>query len=650
MSNFNFNWIKENLSEDATIFYIGAAGLNEVIQLRKYFPKTTIHAFEPSNHWISRYPIFDIALDHNINYHQAAVSDIAGEVSFYPCEKYGEQTWPVSSSIFKPTDSLDFLSFSEPITVQSIRLDTFCEQHDVYPDFIHVDAQGAEYSIFSAMGSHRPKFIWTEICEFDRYDTGVTYNQYYDLLISMGYEKIISDGPDELYVLHGTTVTEYVTKKESDTNIKQFFQKMAEKNNLLNFVYKSKNHVSYKNIHCYVNYNSFEHMLQQLGKINKVYYSDNLPEDKFVYEFINHTGLETNDFFGENGFNELDPIPDNVMQRIREKTAFLMITVPFESPLHPHRMPNIHKYFKKLNLPSSQVIYLSACLNSKEIYKEYCNSIGEDPACIMEYNFSENLVVHSQLAERFKNTEYKSNKKKTFLMFNRRWLSHPHRTLFLYNLYKMNMLNDFHISFNKTDVDHPQYTYTDAVKMHYPNFFKTTEKLDESLLDSLEDLLPLFLDTNDLVSGSLMFDEFDSTGSFYEESFINIIAETYFYTSTANILHLTEKTFKPILYKQPFIMLGPPGMLKKLRELGFKTFHDVWDESYDDTLDHTERFYKVLDLCEKIRQWPQTRKVLAMQECKNIVEHNFNFLLNYKHNPTLLLDFIKRHKLSPYDE
>jgi hypothetical protein len=97
-------------------------------------------------------------------------------------------------------------------------------------------------------------------------------------------------------------------------------------------------------------------------------------------------------------------------------------------------------------------------------------------------------------------------------------------------------------------------------------------------------------------------------------------------------------------------MLGAPGMLKKLREMGFKTFHEVWDESYDDTPDHTERFYKIIDLCEKISKWPQIRKVLAMQKCKSIVEHNFNFLLNYKHNPTLLLDFIKRHKLSPYED
>jgi hypothetical protein len=37
-----------------------------------------------------------------------------------------------------------------------------------------------------------------------------------------------------------------------------------------------------------------------------------------------------------------------------------------------------------------------------------------------------------------------------------------------------------------------------------------------------------------------------------------------------------------------------------------------------------------------------------MQKCKSIVEHNFNVLLNYKKEPTLLLDFIEKYKLSPY--
>jgi FkbM family methyltransferase len=587
-----------------------------------------------------------MAKQNNIEYHQLAVSDVDGVVSFYQSELNNNVIWPVSSSIFEPTDNINFLSFSSPVTVSSTRLDTFCKKHNVHPDFIHIDAQGAEFAIFSAIGEYKPKFIWTEISEFHNYKTGVNYQNFYDLMLELGYRKLIQDGPDELYVLNKYQVTDYVSKSV----VSPFIKILAEKTNIVNFVYKSKDHVSLYNIHATENtflYNTFK----QLNMINTVYYTDNLPSKKFIYEYQQSHEIETTEFFGENGFNEIDPIPDNVISRIREKTAFLIITTPFESPIQPYRLVKIHEYFKKLNLPASQVIYLTGCLNANELYENYCNSINDSPACIMEYNFSENLVVHSQFAEKIKNYQYSATpKNKTFLMFNRRWLNHPHRTLFFYNMNKRKILKDFYISFSKKDVDRQEHFFNEVLKGHYAHYFtfENQDPVDLSLLTEIDDMLPMYLDTTDLDTSSLMFDEFNSTRRFYDESFINIVAETYFYTRSTNILHLTEKTFKPLLYKQPFIMLGPPGMLNKLKELGFKTFNDIWDESYDETLDHTERFYKILDLCEKISKWPQIRKVLAMQKCKRIVEHNFNVLLNYNKKPTLLLNFIEKYKLSPY--
>ncbi len=38
-----------------------------------------------------------------------------------------------------------------------------------------------------------------------------------------------------------------------------------------------------------------------------------------------------------------------------------------------------------------------------------------------------------------------------------------------------------------------------------------------------------------------------------------------------------------------FLIAGQPGALKKLRGLGFKTFSDYWDESYDNIIEWTER-------------------------------------------------------------
>ena len=45
---------------------------------------------------------------------------------------------------------------------------------------------------------------------------------------------------------------------------------------------------------------------------------------------------------------------------------------------------------------------------------------------------------------------------------------------------------------------------------------------------------------------------------------------------------LSEKTTRPISMKHPFMMLANKHFLKNLRDLGFRTFHNHLDESYDD--------------------------------------------------------------------
>lgn len=640
VSNFNVAWLQENLSEESVIFYIGAANLVETINIKKAFPKSIIHAFECSTYWIKDHPIIKLAKQNDIEYHQYAVSNIDGEISFYQSLKNKDEIWPVSSSIFEPTENCNFLSFAEPTTVQSIRLDTFCKSYNICPDFIHIDAQGAEYSIFSAIGNYRPKIIWTEISEFEMYKTGVKYNDFYNLLVSMGYKKLFTDGPDELYVLSDLEPTEYVPNKQQLENKK------------VTFVFKHNSHISPHNIHSPKDTFLYK-MLDSFKMVENVYYSDNLPKENFIYEYQQNWELGVNGFFGENGFLELDPCPENVLQRIRDKTAWLIITMPFESPLQSHRIIKIHNYIKKQNLPPTQIIYMTGCLNGQELYELFCQSNNEKPVMNLEY-LAENFFVHSDMAKTPVNIfkRYSTQpREKTFLMFNRRWLHHPHRTLFLYYLYKFGMLNDFFISFSKVDVDHQTHNYIDVLESHFSNFFKNDSytSLTKEDLINLNNLLPLYLDTTDLHTSSLMFDKFKDTSKFYYNSFINIVGETYFYTSTTNILHLTEKTLKPILYKQPFIMLGPPLMLKGLQELGLKTFNDVWDESYDETLDHTERFFKVLNLCKEIHSWSTLEKQSAMEKCKNLVQHNFNFLLNFNKNKKLIYKFLNKYKIQKND-
>ena len=44
----------------------------------------------------------------------------------------------------------------------------------------------------------------------------------------------------------------------------------------------------------------------------------------------------------------------------------------------------------------------------------------------------------------------------------------------------------------------------------------------------------------------------------------------------------TEKIWKPILAGIPFVCIATQNFLKRVRDLGFKTYDTVWDESYDE--------------------------------------------------------------------
>ena len=104
-------------------------------------------------------------------------------------------------------------------------------------------------------------------------------------------------------------------------------------------------------------------------------------------------------------------------------------------------------------------------------------------------------------------------------------------------------------------------------------------------------------------------------------SLIHIVTETV-YRGRKN--HLTEKTFKPIVMQQPFIIQSCKGSLEYLRRYGFKTFGEFWDESYDEA-DDSVRTYEIGKLLESINTMSQKEKATLQTAVNSTVEHNYNW-------------------------
>jgi hypothetical protein len=102
--------------------------------------------------------------------------------------------------------------------------------------------------------------------------------------------------------------------------------------------------------------------------------------------------------------------------------------------------------------------------------------------------------------------------------------------------------------------------------------------------------------------------------------------ETHFDADQSGGTFLTEKTFKPIKHGQLFFVAGPAGSLQALRDLGYRTFDNVLDNTYDRIADNTQRWCK---LCDAIQQ-SQHRLADRFEAAQTDITHNQKLFLSSK--------------------
>jgi hypothetical protein len=116
---------------------------------------------------------------------------------------------------------------------------------------------------------------------------------------------------------------------------------------------------------------------------------------------------------------------------------------------------------------------------------------------------------------------------------------------------------------------------------------------------------------------------------FQRKAFWHVVAETVFYHKK---LHLTEKIFKPIIARRPFLLVAAPGNLAYLKSYGFKTFYKWVDESYDNEQDDDKRIAMVVAQLKKLCALNKDELYEMQQEMDDILDFNFeHFYGRFKH-------------------
>jgi hypothetical protein len=131
-----------------------------------------------------------------------------------------------------------------------------------------------------------------------------------------------------------------------------------------------------------------------------------------------------------------------------------------------------------------------------------------------------------------------------------------------------------------------------------------------------------FLKAAPYFSDTLTNDERNNHGvtesKYYVDSYCNIVTETHFDADQSGGTFLTEKTFKPIKHGQMFFVAGPAGSLQLLRDLGYKVFDSVLDNSYDQEPNHTRRWIALTRSIYSV----QKHLPEMFEQCRSDIEHN----------------------------
>ena len=193
-----------------------------------------------------------------------------------------------------------------------------------------------------------------------------------------------------------------------------------------------------------------------------------------------------------------------------------------------------------------------------------------------------------------------------------------HRVLMLYLMARHHMMATNNIS--APAVCPVEGQSIQEIAAYFQNFFSDPDSGINSVVSKMQ-LPQLFPGEDQPRMSSCWLDQFELTA----ESLIYHVSETVYFGRRQ---HLTEKTFKPIAMGMPFMLSAPAHSLKYLRSYGFKTFEDVWDESYDNDEDDMARAIKLSYVMARIDKLSLDQKQQMYAQCIPIIEHNWNWFYN----------------------
>tara|TARA_E500000318_G_scaffold507_1_gene608 strand:+ start:297 stop:1544 length:1248 start_codon:yes stop_codon:yes gene_type:complete len=264
----------------------------------------------------------------------------------------------------------------------------------------------------------------------------------------------------------------------------------------------------------------------------------------------------------------------------------------------------LHNFFKDCGFNNPQkiiIIETSHNANTSEYFTFVKWNYFETAVRLMNFNIN--------VADKFK-AEYKK-----FLCLN--FTPRYHRRDFMYAMRDLKLLDQFNASLNDRIL--PLQYDVDDHNIHLKIKNKNTKTRPGFGLEAKPSSGHIPMLIKDINHWNTL------SARHSTENLINVVTETAF--QNKSLMFITEKTYKAIVLKMPFIMLGNAGTLAYLQSQGYKTFDHMWSEKYDSVHTKDQRMQEVCSVVKKLAMMNNTDLKKLIEQNNHILEHNYNLLM-----------------------
>jgi hypothetical protein len=168
---------------------------------------------------------------------------------------------------------------------------------------------------------------------------------------------------------------------------------------------------------------------------------------------------------------------------------------------------------------------------------------------------------------------------------------------------------------------HPNKTYSKLAFMPVRRRNAMRDKIVTTIGNHLDNFIWSYQDQllpNDVPPTHANYQRFFNS-EWYDDTYFSLVVETEIIGYSRRP---TEKSFKPIAYCHPFLLIGQYRLLNNLRRLGFETYENMFDETYDAIIHFDQRLAAVIKNIDNFD--PQPYDSITLGKLQHNHAHFFN--------------------------